>query len=336
MAPLMNRKICLAARPRGLPVVSDFALVEAPVGEIGDGEFLVHNLYLGLAPASRIRMGESRAYAEPTPIGDVVYGQSVGRVIASRHPGFQVGEAVHIDSGWQEYTISRGPGTFKIDAAAAPLTAHLSVLGSSGLTAYAGMMDVAHPKAGETVVISAASGAVGSVVGQIAKILGCRAVGIAGGPDKCRYVVEELGFDACVDHRAPDFPAKLAAACPKGIDVDFENVGGAVRDAVWTLLNDHARVAICGLISEYNEAAPAPGPNWMAALTRRITIQGFLLRDRLAHRDAYLAALTAWLQQGKIRYREDVTVGLENAPAAFIGLLQGRNFGKAIVKIADA
>lgn len=331
---MINRQIRLAARPNGIPRPDDFALTSEPVPQLENGQFLVRNLFLGLAPATRIRMSEGDSYAPPTAIGGILYGQCVGRVIASRNPEFQIGDMVHVDSGWQEYSLSDGSGVFRIDTKAAPASAYLGVLGASGMTAYVGLLDVGRPAAGETVVVSAAAGAVGSAVGQIAKLKGCRVVGIAGGAEKCAYAVSELGLDACLDHRSKDVGKDLTAACPNGIDVYFENVGGNVRDSVWPRLNIGARVAICGLIAEYNAAPSAPGPNWMRALTHRITIQGFMLRDRLHRRPEFLHDMQSWLRDGRVQYREDITEGLENAPSAFIGLLQGHNFGKAIIRLA--
>ena len=222
----------------------------------------------------------------------------------------------------------------ELDPAAAPITTALGVLGMPGMTAYAGLLEIGRPKPGETVAVAAASGAVGSVVGQIAKIKGCRAVGIAGGPDKCRYVVQELGFDACVDHRAPDFAHQLETACPAGIDVYFENVGGAVQQAVWPLLNDFARVPVCGLIAQYSAAAPTPGPDMFSVLRKRLTLRGFIVSDFAAKQADFLREASEWVRSGRLKYREDVVEGLENAPAAFLGLLQGKNFGKLLVKVA--
>jgi NADPH-dependent curcumin reductase len=236
--------------------------------------------------------------------------------------------------GWQDYAISSGVGLRKLDPAAAPVTTALGVLGMPGMTAYAGLLEIGQPKPGETVAVAAASGAVGSVVGQIAKLKGCRAVGIAGGPDKCRYVVEELGFQACVDHRAADLPRQLEAACPAGIDVYFENVGGAVQQAVWPLLNDFARIPVCGLVAQYNATTPMPGPDMFSVLRKRLTLRGFIVTDFAAKEADFVREASAWVRSGQLKYREDVIDGLENAPAAFLGLLQGKNFGKLLVKIS--
>jgi NADPH-dependent curcumin reductase CurA len=261
-------------------------------------------------------------------------GGTVGEIVTSRNAKFAVGDIVTGFGGWQDYALSHGAGLRKLDPAAAPVTTALGVLGMPGMTAYVGLLEIGRPKPGETVVVAAASGAVGSVVGQIAKIKGCRAVGIAGGSDKCRYVVEELGFDACIDHRAADFARQLQAACPDGIDVYFENVGGAVQQAVWPLLNDFARVPVCGLVAQYNAATPMPGPDMSSVLRKRLTLRGFIVWDFAAKQADFLGDAGEWVRTGRLKYREDVVEGLEKAPAAFLGLLQGKNFGKLLVKVA--
>jgi len=262
----------------------------------------------------------------------------VSRVEASRHKDFAPGDAVLSRAGWQEYALSDGAGLRKLDPMRAPLSTALGVLGMPGLTAYTGLTIIGQPKAGETAVVAAASGPVGATVGQLAKIKGCRAVGIAGGPDKCRYLINELGFDAAVDHRAKDLPDQLAAACPRGIDVYFENVGGAVWEAVFPLLNDFARVPVCGLIAHYNDVELTGGfPTarlMRAVLTKRLTIRGFIVRDFIGHAGKFERDVSQWLRDGKIKYREDVVDGIENAPQAFMGLLQGKNFGKLLVRVA--
>jgi NADPH-dependent curcumin reductase CurA len=279
-------------------------------------------------------MSAAKSYAKPVDVGQTMVGGTVGEITASRHPTFAVGDIVLGFGGWQDYARSDGQGLRKLDPAAAPVTTALGVLGMPGMTAYTGLLDIGQPQPGETVAVAAASGAVGSVVGQIAKIKGCRAIGIAGGPDKCRYVVEALGFDACVDHRAADFARQLEAACPAGIDVYFENVGGAVQQAVWPLLNDFARIPVCGLIAQYNAAAPMPGPEWFSVLRKRLTVRGFIVSDFAARAPDFLRDAGGWVRTGRLKYREDVVEGLENAPAAFLGLLHGRNFGKLLVKVA--
>jgi NADPH-dependent curcumin reductase CurA len=283
----------------------------------------------------RGRMSAAKSYAKPVDVGAPMVAGTVSEIVKSRNPKFAVGDVVLAYSGWQDYAVSNGAGLRKLDPAAAPITTSLGVLGMPGMTAYVGLSEIGQPKPGETVVVAAASGAVGSVVGQIARIKGCRAVGIAGGPDKCRFVTEELGFDACVDHRAGDFARQLAAACPKGVDVYFENVGGAVQQAVWPLLNDFARIPVCGLIAQYNALAPMPGPDMFSVLRKRLTLRGFIVSD-FAHKQAdFLRDVGAWVRAGRIKYREDVVEGLENAPAAFLGLLAGQNFGKMLVKVSS-
>jgi NADPH-dependent curcumin reductase len=261
-------------------------------------------------------------------------GGTVGEIVASRNPKFSVGDIVLGYGGWQEYALSSGTALRKLDPAAAPVSTALGVLGMPGMTAYVGLLEIGQPKPGETVVVAAASGAVGSVVGQIAKIKGCRAVGIAGGADKCRFVTGELGFDACVDHRAPDFARALEAACPKGIDVYFENVGGAVQQTVWPLLNDFARIPVCGLIAQYNSPTPMPGPDMFSVLRKRLMLRGFIVSDFAAKQGDFLREAGEWVRTGRLKYREDVADGLEQAPAAFLGLLQGKNFGKMLVRVA--
>jgi NADPH-dependent curcumin reductase len=331
----VNRQILLKRRPQGMPSAADFELAETPAPAPQAGQILLRTLYLSLDPYMRGRMSDAKSYARSVEIGEVMVGGTVGEVTQSANPDFRPGDIVLGAGGWQEYWLSDGAGLRRLDPAAAPVSTALGVLGMPGMTAYVGLLDIGEPKAGETVVVAAASGAVGSVVGQIARIQGCRAVGIAGGAAKCRYVVEELGFDACLDHRAPGLEAALAEACPRGIDVYYENVGGAVQQAVWPLLNDFARVPVCGLIAQYNDASPAPGPNLFSVLRKRLRIQGFIVWDR-AHRQAdFQRDMAAWLREGKVKYREDIVDGLDRAPEAFVGLLQGRNFGKLVVKLGE-
>ena len=331
--PATNHRIVLVSRPQGLPQASDFAVQAVEVPEPGDGEFVVRHSHLGLAPAARLRMGEARSYAAPMALGEVVYSQAVGEVVASRHADFGVGEqVVSMAAGWQEYSLSKGAGVSLIDAALAPPTVWLGALGTSGQTAWVGLHEVAVPAAGETLVVSAASGAVGSMVGQIGSLLGCRVVGIAGGAEKCGHVVQTLGFDACVDYRAEGFEAALAQACPKGVDVYFDNVGGRVRDAVWPLLNQNGRVAVCGLISEYNDAFGA-GPGWFQVLTKRLTVRGFIMSDYRGARARFLEGMGRWYREGAIHVQEDIVDGLAQTVPAFIGMLQGKNFGKTIVRL---
>jgi NADPH-dependent curcumin reductase len=334
MAANVNRQILLKSRPEGAPGLDNFELVERPVPEPGEGEVLMRTLYLSLDPYMRGRMSAAKSYAKPAAVGEPMVGGTVGEIVASRNPKFSVGDIVLGYGGWQEYALSSGTALRKLDPAASPVSTALGVLGMPGMTAYVGSLEIGQPKPGETVVVAAASGAVGSVVGQIAKIKGCRAVGIAGGVDKCRFVTGELGFDACVDHRAPDFARALEAACPKGIDVYFENVGGAVQQTVWPLLNDFARIPVCGLIAQYNSPTPMPGPDMFSVLRKRLMLRGFIVSDFAAKQGDFLREAGEWVRAGRLKYREDVADGLVQAPAAFLGLLQGKNFGKMLVKVA--
>ena len=328
-----NLQVLLARRPTGVPQESDFRLVETAVPEIGDGQFLVRSHYLSLDPYMRGRMNDAKSYAKPAQLGEVMVGGAVGEVVASRHPKFKPGDKVVGAFGWQLYAASDGAGVTRIADPRVPLSAYLGVVGMPGVTAHIGLLDFGQPKAGETVVVSAASGAVGAVVGQIAKIRGCRAVGIAGGPDKCRYVVEELGLDACVDYKAGRLWEDLSEATPKGIDVYFDNVGGEILDTVLRRLNPFARIPLCGLISQYNAAEPYAMKNAGALLVNRVKLQGFIVSDHLPRWPAALADLAQWLSEGKIKYRETVAEGLRSAPSAFIGMLAGKNFGKQLVKL---
>lgn len=332
-----GKRVVLASRPVGEPKPSDFRIEEFAVPAPGQGEVLLRTIWLSLDPYMRGRMSDAASYAAPVPVGGVMEGETVCEVIASNNPEFAKGEIVRSRLGWLTHAISNGKGLIKVDPKLAPISTSIGVLGMPGMTAYTGLLDIGKPQAGETVVVAAASGAVGSAVGQIAKIKGAHAVGIAGGRDKCDYVREELGFDACVDHRDPDFAAKLKAACPKGIDVYFENVGGAVFEAVFPLLNPFARVPVCGLIAHYNDTEAKP-PKWAASmmraiLTKRLTFRGFIVSDFAARHGDFLHDMSAWVREGRVKYKEFVTEGLENAPAAFIGLLKGANFGKQLVRV---
>jgi len=328
-----NRQIVLKRRPVGAPAAEDFAIVEGAVPEPGDGEVLARALWLSLDPYMRGRMSDRKSYAPSVALGAVMVARTVSRVIDSRDSGFAPGEIVLGPGGWQDYAVLPAASLRKLDPDAAPVSTALGVLGMPGMTAYVGLLDIGRPAKGETVVVSAASGAVGSVVGQIARIKGCRVVGVAGGDTKCRYVVDELGFDACLDHRAPGLADALARACPGGIDVYFENVGGAVQRAVWPLLNDFARVPVCGLIAQYNDVEPVPGPNLTPVVTKRLTVRGFIVSDHGDRWGDFYRDVSAWVREGRIKYREDVVDGLERAPEAFIGLLEGRNFGKLLVRV---
>jgi NADPH-dependent curcumin reductase CurA len=338
--PAVNRRIVLAERPKGAPTRANFRMEEAPVPAPADGQVLLRTEFLSLDPYMRGRMSDAPSYAPPVAVGDVMVGGTVSRVAASRHPDYQEGDRVLGYSGWQDYALSDGAGLLKLDPAMPHPSYALGVLGMPGFTAYMGLLDIGAPRAGETVVVAAATGAVGSVVGQIAKLQGCRVVGIAGGAEKCRYAVEALGFDAAVDHRLPELPRRLAEACPAGIDVYFENVGGAVLDAVIPLLNPKARIPVCGLIAHYNAERLPEGPDRVpllmgTILRKRLKVQGFIIFNDYGDRyPEFHAAMAAWVREGKVRYREDVVEGLEQAPAAFIGLLEGRNFGKVVVRVA--
>ena len=332
-----NRRVLLKSRPQGEPTAANFDVVDAPVPEPKEGEYLSRTIWLSLDPYMRGRMSEARGYAANVNLGDPMVGGTIGQVVKSRNPNFREGDFVVEQSGWQSHAVSRGAGVTKLDPNAAPLSAALSVLGMPGMTAWWGLMQIGKPKAGETVVVSAASGAVGSVVGQLAKLHGCRAVGIAGGKDKCDYVVKELGFDACVDYRAAGNALfkELHAAAPTGIDVYFENVGGAVQAAVLPQLNDFARVPLCGLISQYNATETSPGPDWRLLLIKRATVTGFIVSDHFGEMDGFRKEVPPAVKAGKIKYREDIVQGIEKAPGAFIGLLKGQNFGKLLVQVSE-
>ncbi len=340
MSERKNRQFILASRPKGEPSESDFRLVETPVPEPGPGQMLLRTLYLSLDPYMRGRMNAGPSYAPPVEIGHVMGGDTVSRVEASNHAEFQPGDVMEAYTGWEDYALSDGRGVRKLDPSLAPVTTALGVLGMPGMTAWTGLTNIGQPKPGETLVVAAASGAVGSVVGQLAKIKGCRAVGIAGGERKCRYVTEELGFDACIDHRRADFADALKAACPKGIDIDFENVGGPVFDAVLPLLNPFARVPVCGLIAHYNATGLPEGKDRVPLLmsqilVKRLTFRGFIVSDFAGPQADFLAEVGPLVRDGRIKYREDIVDGLEKAPRALIGLLRGENFGKVIVRVAS-
>ena len=335
MPAVTSRRVLLKNRPVGAPTPGDFEIVEQALSAPKDGEMLCRTIYLSLDPYMRGRISGVKSYAKGVDPGELMVGGTVSEVLESKHPAFKTGDIVQGYDGWQSHAVSSGMGVRKIDPSVAPASTALGVLGMPGMTAYVGLLDIGQPKPGETVVVSAASGAVGAVVGQLAKLKGCRAVGIAGAKDKCDYVVGELGFDACVNYKTDDLGAALSAACPKGVDVYFENVGGAVTEAVMPLLNPFARVPLCGLISMYNATGPAPGPSWRWLLTNRVLVKGFIVSDHLDRMPAFLADATAWLREGKLKFREDIVDGLERAPAAFIGLLEGKNFGKMLVRVGQ-
>ncbi len=338
--PAKNRRIVLARRPQGEPTPDDFRLEEVPIPALKDGEILMQTVFLSLDPYMCGRMSEGPSYAASTGLGDVMVGGTVSRVVATRNPKFQEGDMVLSYSGWQEYQVANGAGINKLDPRIPRPSYALGVLGMPGITAYVGTLDIGEPKAGETLVVAAATGAVGSVVGQIAKIKGLRAVGIAGGKEKCDYAVEQLGFDACIDHRDANMPKLLKDACPKGIDVYFENVGGPVWEAVVPLLNTHSRIPLCGLIAQYNSRSLPHGPDRSSQLiamflVKQIKLQGFIISNYFHRMPAFIADMSQWMQAGRIQYREDITRGLENAPQAFMGLFKGSNFGKLLVQVSE-
>jgi hypothetical protein len=334
-----NRQWLLASRPVGAPKLSDFNFVETDKPAPKEGELLLRTVYLSLDPYMRGRMNDAKSYAEPVAINEVMVGGTVCRVEASNHPDYEAGEWVLSYSGWQDYSVSDGVGLLKLGKKPTQPSFALGVMGMPGLTAYMGLLDIGQPKAGETVVVAAATGAVGSLVGQIAKLQGCKVVGIAGGEKKCRSAVEDLGFDFCIDHKSPDFAEQLTKACDAGIDVYYENVGGKVFDAVLPLLNSCARVPLCGLISQYNATSLPDGPDRISMLmgtllVKRIKMQGFIVFDDYGDRyDEFSQAMAQWLQQGKINYRENLVDGLENSVESFIGLLEGKNFGKLVMQV---
>ncbi len=335
----VNRQVVLASRPKGEASVDDFRLVEAAMPALADGQLRVQHHFLSLDPYMRGRMDEAKSYAAPQPLGEVMIGGTAGVVIESRHAGFQPGDSVVGMGGWQEYSVVDGNergALRKVAATPIPLSAYLGAVGMPGVTGWYGLTKICTPKAGETVVVSAASGAVGGAVGQLAKLRGCRAVGIAGGPDKCRYVVEELGFDACIDYKAhPDpkaFYAALKEATPNGIDGYFENVGGMILDAVLGRMNAFGRIALCGMISGY-DGAPIPLTYPQLILRSRLKIEGFIVSEHMEVWPEALKELGTLVATGKLKYRESVAQGIAAAPEAFLGLLKGRNFGKQLVKL---
>jgi NADPH-dependent curcumin reductase len=330
-----NRQVLLRRRPTGTPSTEDFEIAEAPMPDPGEGEVLIRGIYLSLDPYMRSRMSAARSYAKPVDIGAVMEGRVVGQVARSRDPNFRDGDYVLGGYGWQLYSAVPANGLLRLDPDEAPLSTALGVLGMPGLTAYVGLSEIGRPQRGETVVVSAASGAVGAVVGQLAKREGARVVGVAGGADKCRFVESELGFDICIDHRSADLGSALDRACPNGVDVYWENVGGAVQQAVFPRLNDFGRMVMCGMVSEYNDLEPRPGPNLMAAVRKRLRIQGFIVSDQWQRFGEYRGMAAPLVRGGQLRYREDIVEGLDHTPEAFIGLLRGRNFGKLLVKLSD-
>ncbi|WP_270613070.1 NADP-dependent oxidoreductase [Citrobacter freundii] len=336
-----NRRWVLASRPHGAPVPENFRLEEDEVASPGEGQVLLRTVYLSLDPYMRGRMSDEPSYSPPVEIGGVMVGGTVSRVVSSRHPDYQPGEWVLSYSGWQDYDISDGNGLVKLGAHPEHPSWALGVMGMPGFTAYMGLLDIGQPKAGETLVVAAATGPVGATVGQIGKLKGCRVIGVAGGAEKCRHATEVLGFDVCLDHHAQDFAQQLAKACPQGIDIYYENVGGKVFDAVLPLLNTSARIPLCGLVSGYNATSLPAGPDRLpllmaTLLKKRIRMQGFIIGQDYGHRiQEFQREMGRWLKEDKIHYREQVTDGLENVPQTFIGLLTGKNFGKVVIRLAE-
>ena len=340
MSQLINRQIVLASRPTGKPESANFRLDETAIPVPEDGQVLCKTIYLSLDPYMRGRMNAGKSYAPPVEIDEVMGAGTVGQVIESNNSKFNAGDFVFGYGGWQEFWVQNGTELKKVDPQLAPISTATGVLGMPGVTAYTGLLNIGKPKKGETVVVAAASGAVGSVVGQIARLKGARAVGIAGSAEKCKYVTEELGFDACVNHNSPEFAEALKVACADGIDVYFENVGGKVFETVSPLFNDFARIPVCGIISAYNATELPPGPNLTPLLMRdilvkRLTFRGFIVWDYASQEKEALTELANWIKEGKLHYREDIVDGLENAPEAFIGLLEGKNFGKLVIRVSS-
>jgi NADPH-dependent curcumin reductase CurA len=330
----LRSSVVLKRRPHGEPTADDFEINQDSIPHPKAGEVVTRTLWLSIDPYMRGRLREEQTYAVAIQIGEVMTGETVGEVVASADPAFVPGDIVVGARGWQTHSVTPGDRLVKIPKGAASLSAYLGVLGMPGATAYAGVTEICKPKAGETFVVSAASGAVGSVAGQIAKRAGARVVGIAGGADKCLWVQDSLGFDDCVDHRSLDLGRELQTACPNGIDCYFENVGGVVQAAVFNHLNAFARVAMCGMVSQYNERTMPPGPNLGFVVGKRVLIQGFIVSDRPARMTEWRALAEPWIVDGSLKYREDVIDGLENAPDALTGILTGRNFGKLLVRVS--
>lgn len=330
----LNTQVLLRSRPEAMPVEENFEIVQRPRPRPAGGQVLCRTIYLSVDPYMRGRMSAAKSYAEPAKVGEPMVGGTVSQIVESKNPQFHEGEFVLGQDGWQAFAVSDGKNLRKLDPSEAPISWSLGVLGMPGLTAYVGLLDIGKPKAGETVVVSAAAGAVGSVAGQIARIKGCYVVGTAGSDQKCAYVTNELGFDACINYKSADLRTALNETCPNGIDVYVDNVGGAVLDAVLQHVNVHARIPLIGSISQYNEAKPTHGPNLRPVLTNRVLIQGIIIFDHVQRTPDFLRDVSQWLRDGKIRYRQDVVHGLENAPRAFIGMLKGENIGKRIVQVS--
>jgi len=328
----MNTQVLFKSRPEGMPAEDNFEIVQSPMPQ---GDVVRRTIFLSVDPYMRGRMSEQKSYAEGAKLGAPMVGQTVSRVLESKNPKFGRGDFVVTFDGWQEYGASDGKDLRKVDPAIAPISWYLGVLGMTGLTAYVGLLDIGKPKDGETVVVSAAAGAVGSVAGQIAKIKGCRAVGIAGSDEKCRYVLDELHFDECVNHKRDDFQDALKRATPNGVDIYVDNVGGKILESVLKRINVHARIPIIGLISQYNDEKLPPGPNPVVLLVQRALMQGMIGTDHVARTPEFLRDMAVWIREGRIKYREDVVHGLKNAPRAFLGLFKGENIGKRVVQVAN-
>ena len=342
MTVLKNRRVVLSAHPVGFPKETDFELIEDSLPETNDGELLLRTLYLSLDPYMRGRISKARSYTAGVEAGQTMVGGTVSMVETSRNSKYNSGDIVLGYSGWQEYEVSDGQGLHKLDPVHGPnpISTALGVMGMPGLTGYVGLLDIGRPQSGETVVVSSAAGAVGSVVGQIAKLHDCQTVGIAGTTDKCQYTIDEFGFDTCINYNDEDFAARLSKACPNGIDIYFENVGGKVFDSAYNLMNDGGRIPVCGMISRYNDTGLPDGPDTLprlmrAILTRRLLVQGYIVTDHGDRLGAFLSDMSNWINDGSVRYREHVTEGLENAVSAFQGLLRGENTGKAVVKVSQ-
>ena len=336
MSTEINVRVLLKSRPNGFPTEDDFDVVESPIPQPQQGEILMESLWLSLDPYMRGRMNEAKSYAPSVNVGESMVGGAVARVVESRSPLFSPGDIVEGRFGWQSYAISNGIGVRKVDESLAPVQTAVGVLGMPGLTAYFGFLDVCDPKPGDTVVVSAASGAVGQIVGQIAKIMGCKVVGTAGSEAKVKFIVDELGFDYAINYKTTDVGQSLDELCPEGIDVYFDNVGGLVTDAVMDRINTGARIAICGQISQYNLKTPDMAPRNLGLLTRsQAKMEGFLVFAYESRYEEGITRMASWIKEGKLKYKEDVVVGLKNAPRAFIGMLNGENFGKTLIKISE-
>jgi len=335
MRDTKNVQVIFKSRPEGAAGEENFEIVETPVPKIGDGQMLRRTIWLSVDPYMRGRMSTAKSYVPPARLGEPMVGSTVSQVVESNDPHFAPGDYVLGYDGWQSYAIGDGKGLRKLDPRQAPISWSLGVLGMPGLTAYVALLDIGQPKSGETVVVSAAAGAVGSIAGQIAKRKGCRVVGTAGSDEKCAFVTRDLGFDACINYRKEDLKTALETACPNGIDVYVDNVGGVTLEAVLRRINLHARIPLVGVISQYNNAKPGPGPNLGPILVNRATIRGMIVLDHVDRMPDFLRDISQWLRDGAIHYREDIVVGLENAPRAFLGLFKGENIGKRVVKVAE-